>query len=211
MVRLSKRLVLSVVAIVALAVIALSIATPLVNTNRDNTAISVVLHLKVIDRSGKVKYDIVKDNDLLLKNFVRLIAFIFKYNADASVGKVRALSGSEIDLSHIETSDSTSHDCMILIGSGTTPPTLDDFTFQETKASFPATSITLVVSGNDMNLSITGSWVSTANISVTEIGLKVWIAPNAWYLVFRDVLDSPVTLNEGDTITVTYTIMFDNP
>ena len=104
----------------------------------------------------------------------------------------------------------------IWVGSGTTSPSPDDTSLENkipnsTLHYNVCTVIEPSTSGNVTSMTITRSFVNQGNspVTVSEVGLIAAIGSSkSWYgyLIARDVISSPVTVNPGDTIQVKYTI-----
>jgi hypothetical protein len=206
---------------ILIALIVMNVAVPTTIAS-DNPTVGVVLVIDVYDKYGNLKQHYVKEGDLLLKNWIALQQYWFERNADADTGVyVIATGGATKDYDYFcQTGGASPYKAVILLGNGTTAPVVDDYTLNSEVANFEISGVSITFSGNDMNLSITGSWVSDASYNISEIGLKIKISHNLpgdsghteyWVLVFRDVLATTIQLQSGDTISITYTLVYDNP
>jgi hypothetical protein len=200
---------------IILALIAMNVITPPAAAINDNPSIGVLLTIDVYGPDGSLKQHYVKEGDLLLKNWIALQQYWFMYNPDSNTGiNPKNTGGTVGDCSYWQTNGNSGYKADIVLGNGTTSPAIDDYTLNNKLVTFDISSINIMTSGNDMNLSITGSWVADSSYNITEVGLEIraYCGANAYpLLIFRDVLATPITLNAQDTISVTYTLMYDNP
>lgn len=104
----------------------------------------------------------------------------------------------------------------IHLGTGTTPPTMDDYNLSGERIS--ASNITAIATAktnaedtgcsNEISITITNN--SSEDITIGEIGYVVYNNSN-YYLVERTVLDEPVTIPVDGIGKVTYTISLEYP
>lgn len=107
----------------------------------------------------------------------------------------------------------------MLLGTGTNAFSLDDYKLQtDVTASFTKAGLTCIGGAVSDALSRTvtwnGSFVNTSgtDITVSEVGLTKRASwASSWYnfLMYREVLATPVTVPAGQGITVTLTFTFD--
>ena len=107
----------------------------------------------------------------------------------------------------------------VRIGNGVTPPTVDDYNLESmitsgftcTNPSAPAISL----ENDGVSISATYGITNTGTTAMTisEIGLfgKITNSNITVFLLERTVLESPITINPGETKQVTYTIRFNYP
>jgi hypothetical protein len=105
----------------------------------------------------------------------------------------------------------------ILLGSGTTAFSFTDRTLTNYITTSPSL-IRVTTSGNAMNITVTGTYSATSTTTVNEIGYAIsytvsYISCGApygpfYYLVIRDVLPNAITVTAGQTLNVTFIIMF---
>jgi len=109
----------------------------------------------------------------------------------------------------------------ILLGSGTTAFSFSDKTLTN-YVTTPPSLIRVTTSGNAMNITITGTYSATSTTTVNEIGYAISFQANSYatacngismcgpyyYLVIRDVLSNAITVTAGQTLNVTFIIMF---
>lgn len=102
----------------------------------------------------------------------------------------------------------------VYFGNGTTPPTLDDYTFSgEILKNAGATSSVNIEEDDDgatYTAVYTISNTGDTDFTVSEVGL-VWAYSTYRILFERTVLDTPVTIPAGGVGQVTYTIRFNYP
>lgn len=101
------------------------------------------------------------------------------------------------------------------VGTGTTPPTVNDFELAEVESRMPCDSI---VVGNSANYTktytATFSNPLTTDITITEVGLYATIIYNSQSestmeaLLDRTVLSTPITIPAGESKAITYELGF---
>ena len=105
----------------------------------------------------------------------------------------------------------------IIIGKGTTPPTLDDYylEFQITSGLTTSNSRGIDENGNPYTL-ITMANATNKAITVGEVGIiaSVYYGTNGYTcyaLLDRTVLESPITIEAGGVGQITYTLRMNYP
>lgn len=194
--------------------------------------IKVYYKVVVRDKNGKVRYIIRRKSKSFVKNFMEYLNKFFKsgtmtlkdingndhyivagfLDVDNYFETPRLLVGEGID------------DCGIVLGSGTTPPTPDDFKLEnqiphgdETgKLHYMNNDCSEVqVSGNEITFEITRDFINNSggDITIGEMGLildidykKGGTYYTAHVLMIRDVFDTPVTVLAGGSLSAKYTI-----
>ena len=154
---------------------------------------------------------------MLLNNFINtMYPEIYITDTTGRIGPTRSFYSSVESISgnsYSETGTDTLYSpyCRgIAFGSGTTPPQRTDYKLE----NYITTGLTY--SGNNTNLADgVANWVqtvqntSTAQITITEVGLFSRYSPSAQYacyLLTRTVLDTPVVLQPKEVKTFTITI-----
>lgn len=106
----------------------------------------------------------------------------------------------------------------IVLGSGTTAPTLDDYKLEDQIKSGLTCSVSYVTDdNNDTSYLLTITNATDEDIVIGEIGIQsmAWKTYNSnssvWVLVDRTVLDYPVTIPPGGIGQITYTIRLNYP
>lgn len=106
----------------------------------------------------------------------------------------------------------------ICLGSGTTPPTLDDYKLEAFITSGLSVSLSKAFdANNNVTWTITASNTSDQPITIGEVGVQGVVymgnnGGNAAYVIFdRTVLESPITIEPGGVGQVTYTIRLNYP
>lgn len=102
----------------------------------------------------------------------------------------------------------------VVIGAGDTPPTVNDYDLADSSimASDKMASLTQATSWTKQDgTAVTVQWVNNSNapITVKEVGLALKLSNTAYSkaanaLVARKVLDTPVTVQPGETYAFTY-------
>ncbi len=209
---------LGIVATVIAVLVLVNVATPVTQVASDRLGgnLGVKLVIEVHRKDGTVeRYE--KEGDLILKNFAMMLVKGIRGKNDPdneddyvniNGGKV---SGNGPQLGSSISSGSPSS--RIYLGSGTTPPTINDYKLENVVLSFYIQDADIIINGSDITIDIFGSYTLDTACNVSEVGLAFYgygISPY-WVLLFRDVLANPIQLNAGDGITVHYYIYLDNP
>jgi len=203
-----KRYALAGIGAVALALLILNIAAPITTTPDGTIGVKLVIE---VHRNGTTeKY--VKEGDLILLNFAKIIVQLVQAQDPDGDNKPVSPSGSAVEPADIYESGMG----MICLGTGTTPPSVDDYKLNNEVACFNVQDADITINGTDITIDIFGSYTVQQNLNITEIGLRT--TPLAGtnnndykFYIFRDVLQNPISLNAGDGITVHYYIFLDNP
>ena len=119
---------------------------------------------------------------------------------------------------------SASYNRGILFGSGTTPPTAEDYNlgnpFYKTPADESLNYLSETITGGvdaDGNCIVTFTDtiqnVGQTSITISEVGIftsntHVPTQPSQMYLVFREVLAEPITIEAGATKTITTVVTY---
>ena len=107
----------------------------------------------------------------------------------------------------------------VIFGTGTTPPTIDDYELESDIISTISGSASVTPTFDDTGMTLTAIYVLTntgsADITIGEIGLIAsGMYSQDWYmklLLERTVLDTPLTIPAGEIGKVTYTIKLPYP
>lgn len=119
-------------------------------------------------------------------------------------------SGTNYDNTSVPAGNFSLSGCEIYLGTGNVTPTIDDYKLSGELIT------SLISQGQETtanNNSITFSAIATNNtespVTIKEIGLGGYTtSPSCVFLLTRDVLATPVTLNTGDSKTFSITIDF---
>ena len=106
----------------------------------------------------------------------------------------------------------------VVLGSGSTPPTLDDYTLEEMIESGLSGSVTNTAVDENHNVTKTYTITNTSDedITITEIGIHGWAYTqenrnSVCLLIDRTLLEEPVTIPAGGVGIVTYTLGINIP
>lgn len=127
---------------------------------------------------------------------------------------MQAITGLALTAKRVVPDDSVAG---ILLGSGTTPPTIDDYKMESLISSGFSTTVGVSLDdNNDAVHIITVTNTSDGDIVVGEVGYSGVAysgAGSGMYIVLMDrtVLDSPVTIPAGGVGKITYTIRMNYP
>jgi hypothetical protein len=190
-----------------------------------------MIELIVTDKNGRVieRREINRDlfeeylrreeasGDYSTRWFIRMLYYLFKYTGAKGVdtptvpdttGTARTLY-IKLNLSGYYFNNTNYADVgfYIGVGTGTTPPTRDDYKM-ENKIAESYTSAYVDESGGIITLTAGFTW--TTDMTISEIGLEWYVnfsssAPyNCRVLCDRTVLSPPITVPAGTTLTVVY-------
>jgi len=186
-------------------------------------ALIPALSIEVYDSSGNLKYSYTKVGDPPTKNLLLWILHTFwqnRANKEFLVPSWTAetgTSGTPADGYYCHggrdtTVSGVSYMTMkIAIGTGTTPPTINDYKLEYKTAEFGVSRYLFAYNDTHMWIYIRGVYTATASISFQEVGLfgYFYYAINYndyWIMLFRDVLPNPISLNQGDSMIIGYYI-----
>jgi len=176
----------------------------------------VELMIKVFDKKGKLiekRYSKkCLKGDLILNNWKELLACILtnqtlkRYASLVSEGGI----ARDYDLLMRTTGAGSSYiitEDKISIGTGVTPPSRNDYALASKYAE--TTSVSIYVGADYFTLS--ASIVLSVGADISEVGYSInwaysWTinAPSYdWFMIFRDVIDPPVSVPDGGTIVLT--------
>lgn len=107
----------------------------------------------------------------------------------------------------------------ILLGTGTTAPTADDYCLEsQITENLSCDSVSVSRTTTTKTYTATFSNSGTSDMTVTEIGYALRMCYYIWsstdiytydnFLMDRTVLDTPVTIPAGESRTITYTLSF---
>ena len=154
--------------------------------------------------------------DLSTRWYRRIFGHLFYYlegSAEKTVsvtdrgGTARTIHVVDSDFGQLFQGCTYGYGPKIAIGSGTTPPSIDDYTL-ESLISIAIASFQL---NEDMGIvTISASFTPSEDITINEVGLFIRMTDGAghWFevLVDRTVLDTSIQVSAGQTATVAYKI-----
>mgnify|MGYP001772663565 CR=1 FL=1 len=171
-------------------------------------------HIALI-RDGRVVEERVKENDPITIQWYRLVA-------NMMLGFVRKSGNSQawfatdgntyrwIDIEQVGYNSSL----RIVLGTGAGTPSRNDYKmFAEYTSDTPSMSVVDDQANNRYVVTATKSFTITSSATLTEVGLYLYVdvdtsgGTNGKYiLIAHDIINPPVSVVTGDTVTVTYTI-----
>lgn len=181
--------------------------------------------MTVKGKKGIVRIKVYKDGKLLkeheqemnsfLRNYDHIIALLsahYRYSP-TKVVTLYDQAGNSIDVYGLK--NTSNNPPRIHLGEGTTPVSPDDY---QLASKFGATNVTAFdYDSANRTITVRGSWTNNKGYEVTlnEVGLT--FQPTLYnsgtgdslvyeILVIRDLLDSPVTIPDGASVTVEFTI-----
>lgn len=216
----SKRNIILLLGIMALSIGLLSnylIANPeyiLINTvtsdNSGGVDNSIGLNIIVEHyRNSELLSKQEKENDIFLRNFGIYLCGTFK-GSDATVMYMNEdVAGLQKSFSWIDYSYTSQSQMMI--GTGTTAPTLLDWSLETEVYYDEIMQVGYTVSGTQMNITYACSFGIDAPHTIGEAGFTYTLdtgATNYPFLMARDLLPTPIAVIAGDIVTVKYVMMF---
>ena len=119
-------------------------------------------------------------------------------------------SGTNYDSTDIPIGNFAFTGCQIYLGTGNVTPTIDDYKLSgELVTGLTSQSQNTSATNNSITFSAIATNNTDAPVTIKEIGLGGYYnSPDCAFLLTRDVLTTPVTLNTGDSKTFSITIDF---
>ena len=160
-------------------------------------------------RNGELVNRLVKENDLILENFAKLLLKIISQPPETVwFTKIDGGSYGSSSTSVLMVNQDTA---MIHLGNGTSAVSVTDYKLASEVRSEIVGEVGCSTLGNKVNATASASFTFTESYTIKEIGLSLAIAGKSssptWYriLICRDDISSnPITVQAGDTLTVTY-------
>ena len=173
--------------------------------------------IKIFRKNGEVETYFEKDDPWVL-NLPKLIMNVLLggyYGGTASSFTFEdGTTGTIIDTE----SWGTNPTLYIGIGNGTAAFSITDYKLSNkiTLISVPSTAVALSDNGTCYNLNATASYTASTYTNITETGLFIivdkagttTIVTNTYLMLARNKLQSNITLNAGDTISIAYVFYF---
>ena len=180
------------------------------------------LEIEVRDRKGRIKKQYKQPMRSFVKNFLKILRAGFRdqdepdvidQSGDAyTVGNPSDSSGYYL---YVEV-DAGDYGAGVLIGSGTTPPSNDDYKLESkydtSVFNYGSVSVSSVVEEEGyVKIKIARQFtnISGSEKTINEVGLAAYTQSSGGYtkfLIARDVLDQPITLADGEIIIIRYVI-----
>lgn len=197
--------------------------------------IKLMLEIKVIDKNGNIIKIHKQHSHSFVENFLLLQANIWSnsYGNYSYNYNFIDISGTSTNLNN-NTSGITSFSQFeamnapqnnnsygIVVGTGTTPPTPSDYKLEsqitngtgEDQLGYGSMSFsTITLSGNTSSISISRTFSnnSGATITITEVGIIISLlnsnSTQDYVLIAHDLLSSAISVSNGNTLTINYTI-----
>lgn len=118
-------------------------------------------------------------------------------------------SGSNYDSTSMVTTKISFTECEIYLGTGNVTPTIGDYKLSgELITGLTSQRQNTTVTNNSITFSATATNNTQSPVTIKEIGLGGYTNANCVFLLTRDVLATPVTLNFGDSKRFSITIDF---
>ncbi len=170
-----------------------------------------------IHRADGSKETVVKEGDLILRNLAALLVKLIGSRDDPeNEDRIILINGNAVSGSFSDgssTSDTGKHKAKIRLGTGSPAVSIDSYSLEAEYVAFTIQNADLEVNGNDITIHIYGSYTVTEAVTISEIGLSITGVDDKVqeFLIFHDVLSTPISLNPNDGITVHYYLTLDNP
>ena len=158
---------------------------------------------------------------MVTKNFISIVQSALTWSSqevkriDESLHDTRfsdSFDGVSPDKSNTDYSDG-SYGCCLLVGAGTTPPTIDDYKLDSLVSNYTVVAQThTTFSGYNANAFIITRTIQNPSLAepltIKEVGLFGG-SGRQLYMIAREVLDEPVVLQPGEKHAFTMTIALD--
>lgn len=117
-------------------------------------------------------------------------------------------SGTYYDSTKIPSGNFNFQECKIYLGTGNVTPTIDDYKLSgELVTGLTSQGKSTTANNNSITFSAIATNNTESPVTIKEIGLGGYFNnPECAFLLTRDVLATPVTLNTGDSKTFSITI-----
>jgi hypothetical protein len=171
--------------------------------------------IQVRDREGKLLKQLCKDGDLITLNWKKLAsAFGLVCGNWKTLYLVREDGSTYTPTVYwwhnsLANSGAAGRSAIIIVvGSGTAPPSETDYRLQNKWGDSGEIPITVTnPSPEEWVLTATKTFSTVYERVLAEVGVK-WVDSiyNAHYLICRDVLPEPITIPAGGSVTITYTL-----
>ena len=177
-----------------------------------------VLEIVVRDSQGNIIKKVTKVGDPPVKNF--LVLFMFAFFEETSPDQILNDTAVDVDgttrtiYKRVDYAHATHYDISdIAIGNGTNPQySIDKYKLDNEIARFDIQTFGAFYNSTHMWILFRAQWTNPyGDLNITEVGL-IWDDYNYQatstgdFLIFYDVIDPPITVPAGGSITVTYYI-----
>jgi len=186
--------------------------------------------VELIDReTWKVKKRVENPANLTLNNFLYMVRTVMSSVAANSVKYIlglKTITGETARLAIGNTPVCWDYASLgdfkprVCIGTGTTPPSNGDYKLENEIACADAAVEDETIGDTEMSFVVTGVIPVESDTEVREVGCKIhcaaevdvqgtgeFVAMDTDFLIFRDVLDTPITAKAGDKVRVVYKIV----
>jgi len=193
-------------------------------TMTSDSSIIPVIDITLYNKDGSIASKYIKAGDPPTLNFIKttylswLYAFRLKNVVNgtdliAESGSVKMVKDWEYHCAFYDKSGEfylTYPSLKIAIGSGTTPPSIHDYALENKLAEFPVTFYVVHYNSTHMWFTVMGSYHPSTQMTINEVGLFIYYKYGNslydWFMLFRDVLPSPLTIEKDQTIVVKYSL-----
>lgn len=183
-------------------------------TSQSRGGIDIWLVVEHYDVEGKLMERRVKKSDSFVKNFASMIQIIFEPASGVSYG-LTDIGGTGRGYIKDKSAYSwyyISGTSLVEIGIGSSDAAfgIENYTLGNPIAWNTVSSPTLAILGNQMNVSISTTFSFDASYTISETGVRVYLNQETgydyWNLILRDLISPSISVNAGDTVTITYII-----
>jgi len=192
--------------------------------------VSYKLNIEVCDKDGKNKRIYYVKGNSFTANFIKALYSLMRSHLQGQVVNIVNTDGAERAYPYIYSTTSPVMNVDagegktkygVLYGTGTTPFDVNDYKLEsliphgdgDNKLHYyPVNVFDLGVVENKVQFKIQRPAINNGSvaINISEIGVvayeKEFSGTSTYFLIIRDVLDTPITVAPGQTITATYTI-----
>ena len=129
---------------------------------------------------------------MLLKNYFVDTGILFGSNTNKMVD----MTGAEIRMSNVPVQITK-----CLVGSGSTPATVNDYKLEEELTNIN-TTFNVNISNEGTKVINIISNLTNETVNISEIGIACYLNQNNGFLMTRTVLDEPIILEVGDVVVI---------
>jgi hypothetical protein len=180
--------------------------------NHDKDHVSALFDVKVIGEDGSVVQHVSGESDSFVQNFILLLQAAFR-NSAVSMQDTSNTARSALGFSSYPTAYGVTNS-HVVVGTGSTPVTPSDYKLESQNLTLEHVPVLLtqpttpVINGGFIESTMfrrTFNNRTGASVVISEIGVYVLYSSYS-IMILRDILGSPVTVLNNQTLQVEYTI-----
>jgi len=172
--------------------------------DRVSGSMGVILYIEHYDSSGNLKGTVTKNDDLILTNFAKFL-WIMTLGTDSMPTWYNTAGGSDDAITN-NPNEIHGENSLIHIGNSSSPVDKDDYSLTSEVDNISPSTVDYDSSGTSMNATTTAVFTITDTNDIYEFGLSTTALGTGQIMMCKDVLVSPISVTNGDTLAVSYII-----